>query len=79
MVTRKTNSSMRTIAVLALLCFPYCALSFLVTVVTSTLTCGENEVYVSVTKTCKMYASEESYKILDGTTVLKKSAPFANN
>ena len=48
-------------------------------VVTSTLTCGENEVYVSVTKTCKLYASEESYKILDGTTVLKTSAPFANN
>ena len=34
---------------------------------------------MAVTKQCKSSASEESYKILDGTTVLQTSAPFANN
>ena len=34
---------------------------------------------MAVTKQCKSSASEESYKILDGTTVLQISAPFANN
>ena len=35
--------------------------------------------YVSVTKKCTSFASEESYKILNGATELKTSAPFANN
>ena len=34
---------------------------------------------MAVTKKCTSYGSEESYKILNGETVLKTSAPFANN
>ena len=34
---------------------------------------------MAVTKQCKGSASEESYKILDGATVLQTSDPFANN
>ena len=45
----------------------------------STLTCNNGEVYVSVTKKCTSFASEESYKILNGATELKTSAPFASN
>ena len=45
----------------------------------STLTCNNGEVYVSVTKKCMSWGTEESYKILNGATELKTSAPFANN
>ena len=45
----------------------------------STLTCNNGEVYVSVTKKCTSFGYEESYKILNGATELKTSAPFANN
>ena len=45
----------------------------------STLTCNNGEVYVSVTKKCMSWGTEESYKILNGATVLKTSAAFANN
>ena len=45
----------------------------------STITCQQGQVYVAVTKKCTNYGSEESYKILSGTTVLVTSASFANN
>ena len=35
--------------------------------------------YVAVTKKCTSYASEESYKILNGADVVVTSQPFANN
>ena len=34
---------------------------------------------MAVTKQCQSFATEESYKILDGTTVLETSRSFANN
>ena len=45
----------------------------------STLTCENGQVYFSVTKKCMSWGTEESYKILNGATVLKTSAAFANN
>ena len=34
---------------------------------------------MAITKQCRLYAAEESYHILDGSTVLKMSEPFANS
>ena len=45
----------------------------------STITCETGQVYVSVTKKCTSWASEESYKILSGSQVLVTSSPFAAN
>ena len=41
--------------------------------------CNNGEVYVAVTKKCTGWGTEESYKILNGATVLKTSAAFASN
>ena len=59
--------------------FLSCATLVVVSAVLSTLTCDDGKVYVAVTKQCKAYGTEESYKILDGTTELVVSQPFANN
>ena len=50
-----------------------------VSVAMSTITCENGQVYVAVTKKCTSYASEESYKILNGADVVVTSQPFANN
>ena len=63
-----------------LLCvFLSCTALVVVSAVLSTLTCDEGQVYVAITKQCRLYAAEESYHILDGSTVLKMSEPFANS
>ena len=45
----------------------------------TTLTCDEGKTYFAVTRKCTEDASEESYKILSGTTVLKVSPAFSDN
>ena len=45
----------------------------------ATITCEDGKVYVSITKKCTSYASEESYQILSGSSVLVTSASFADN
>ena len=45
----------------------------------STITYENGRVYVAVTKKCRSYASEESYKILSGPQTLVTSQRFADN
>ena len=45
----------------------------------STVTYENGRVYVAVTKKCRSYASEESYKILSGPQTLVTSQRFADN
>lgn len=56
-----------------------CSVLSIVCAVLGELTCNSGEVYVAVTKQCGAAATEESYQILSGSTVLKTSAAFADS
>ena len=47
-------------------------------ILVSSLACESNEVYIKVTKMSKAYASEESFKIRSGTTVVAQRSSFVN-